>query len=380
MAFTVAQIGTQSPAPTTPAPPSYRERAIAKMNDGLKAMGVTPKGHIPPLPSQPTQSPVLNQNSVSPEELSAISPNIQVPEAQTGTSEEVQQVTETPQEAAKPAETEPATTPLSAQFAQLARKEKALRAQVNQFKAEQAAFKQAQDAQKAFQAPQTPSFDPSRYVALDDIQKDPFGALNKAGLSYEQLVEQQLNQPSPEQRQLNQTVSELRAEIKALKDGQDKTTKQFEQQSQDSYTQALNQIRTEAKNLVNSDPDTFETIKATGSIKDVVDLIEDTWKNGLDEAHPKGTLLTVEEAAKMVEDHLSEEAYKLSQLKKIQKRFAPKQVAPAAASAQTGTKPQQQQGSKTLTNAVGTQRQYTAKERAVLAGQYGSNWREKVGA
>lgn len=377
MAFTTTPVAPPTnaqPTETPNRPLTGKERAIAKMTEGLKSMGVTPKGQIPPV--QNSQAPIpVNPSNVSVEELGAITSGSGVPEAQTGTTESTPpaEVTETSQEA-KPSDP-PA---LSSQFAQLARREKAFRAQVNQFKADQAAFKASQEAQKA---PAAPSFDPSRYVAIEDIQKAPFDALNKAGLSYEQLVEQQLNQPSPEQRQLNQTIQALRDEIQSLKDGQETSKKAFEQQTQDSYTQALHQIRTEAKNLVNSDPDTYETIKATGSVKDVVDLIEDTWKNGLGEEYPKGTLLTVEDAARMVEDHLAEEAYKLSKLKKIQKRFTTqKPVAPANATAQTAGASKQQQGSKTLTNAVGTQRQYTAKERAVLAGQYGSNWREKVGA
>ncbi len=379
MSFTTTPIAPPTNAPANEnqgRPLTGKERAIAKMTEGLKSMGITPKGHIPPIPQRNPEAPIpINPSNVSVEELGAITSSTSVPEAQTGTTESgVSEVTETTQEPAKPSDP-PA---LSSQFAQLARREKAFRAQVNQFKADQAAFKASQDAAKA---PATPSFDPSRYVAIEDIQKAPFDALNKAGLTYEQLVEQQLNQPSPEQRQLNQTIQALEAKIKSLEEGQETSKKAFEQQSQDSYQQALTQIRTEAKNLVNSDPDTYETIKATGSIKDVVDLIEDTWKNGLGDDYPKGTLLTVEDAARMVEEHLAEEAYKLSQLKKIQKRFTTqKPVAPANATAQTAGVTKQPQGSKTLTNAVGTQRQYTAKERAVLAGQYGANWREKVGA
>lgn len=374
MAFTVTPNANSPTQPVTitaqTKPSAARDRVVAKIS-ALRTGQSVPQ----PTSAQVTDSPVLDQNHVTPEELSAITSSTPVPEAQQGSNEEPKAETTPPEEAAKPAAEQPA---LSAQFAQLARKEKALRAQVTQFKAEQAAFKAAQDAANA---PKAPTFDPNRYVAIDDIQKDPFAALNKAGLSYEQLVEQQLNQPSPEQRQLQQTIQRQNEKLAELESKLAQVDRTFEQQNQNSYQQALTQIRTEAKNLVNSDPETFETIKATGSVKDVVDLIEDTWKNGLSEEYPKGTLLTVEQAAQMVEDHLSEEAYKLSQLKKIQKRFQPKPVAPATAAAQTpANENKQQPGLKTLTNAVGAQRQYTNVERATFAGKYGPNWREKVGA
>jgi hypothetical protein len=78
--------------------------------------------------------------------------------------------------------------------------------------------------------------------------------------------------------------------------------------------------------------------------------------------------LDIEDAARQVEEHLVEEAYKLAQLSKVQSRFKP--AAPDSAKAPT----QQQQGLKTLTNSV-TQDQPTntrltdkqRRERAVAA-------------
>lgn len=331
---------TEMPA----APLSARERAIAKMMEGAT-------------PNQEQTLPVQNASKVSPEEMSAV----------TGTSPETK--TENPtNEEATPAEAKPKDEPLSAQYAQLARKEKSLRLEMQKLKQEREAFKAEREAAKA---PAQPQFDPSKYVSKEQLQKDAWSVLNDSGITYDQLTEQAMNQPSPEIIQTRQMVAQLQAEIKALREGQDATKASIQEQQTQSYQQAVNQIRNDARNLVASDPDAYEAIKTTNSVDDVVDLIEKTFKED-------GILMTVQEAAKAVEEYLSEEAFKLTQLKKIQQRLKP-------AGTPAGTTPQQKeasgtqkQPSKTLTNAVGTTRQLTARERALMAAQHGASWREKV--
>jgi phosphopentomutase len=114
----------------------------------------------------------------------------------------------------------------------------------------------------------------------------------------------------------------------------------------------------EASSLVKNDPN-FEAIRASGkgAVKQVVQLIERTFDQD-------GILLTVEEAAQAVEDHLVEEATKLTRIGKIQQRLA--------ANAKTAQKPvqttgQSPQASKTLTNTMSTARPLSARERALLA-------------
>ena len=76
-----------------------------------------------------------------------------------------------------------------------------------------------------------------------------------------------------------------------------------------SYNAALKQIERDTQSLVSTDPETYEMIKSTGSVKDVVELIEATYKE-------EGRLMTVEEAAQEVEEYLADEAWKLAQTKK----------------------------------------------------------------
>jgi hypothetical protein len=147
---------------------------------------------------------------------------------------------------------------------------------------------------------------------------------------------------------------EMQEELRKVREEQANSRKSIEQQQAQAYQQALSQIRAETKNLVNSDP-SFEAIKATGSVNDVVELIERTFNED-------GKLLTVEEAASAVEEYLTEEATRLSKIGKIQKRLQ------AAQQSNSAKKPVQEQPQlKTLTNGVGAQKPLNARERALLA-------------
>jgi aspartokinase len=74
------------------------------------------------------------------------------------------------------------------------------------------------------------------------------------------------------------------------------------------------------KHLVDKDPE-FESIKESQAYDAVVELIEQTFNT-------EGRLMSVAEAAKEVENHLVEQAFKMSQWKKVQARMQPKVEAP----------------------------------------------------
>lgn len=257
------------------------------------------------------------------------------------------------------AETKAPDEPISSQYAVLARKEKAIRQREQQLKARESALKSQEDASKAPSTPTKPEFDPSKYVDRDRLTQDPFSVLGELGLSYDQLTELAMNAPKPEQIALNNELKLLRDEIKALKGDSENTRKSFEEQQKQQYDQAVNEIRREVKGLTDSNPE-FETIKETGSMEDVVELIQQTYKKD-------GILMTVEEAAQQVESYLVEEALKIARIKKIQQRLAPKQES-IPGTQKPNSQPQQQQ-LKTLTNSVSTSRQLSARERAILAMQ-----------
>jgi hypothetical protein len=281
---------------------------------------------------------VKNPSSVSVEELGAVT---------TGQTHNSSTPSEAPQ-----AETKAAEEPLSSQYAVLARKEKALRAREQQFRArEEAARRAAEEAAK----PKAPAFDESKYISRDKFEEDPFSALEELGLDYDKLTQRALNAPSPEQRQQEAYIRKLESRLAQIEEKQLETAKTFEQRDLDAKQQTVAQLRNETKRLVESDAN-FETIKETGSVNDVVELIERTFERD-------GYIMSVEEAAQAVEDHLIEEAIKITKIKKIQQRL---QSAAKTAEQKNTDAPKQQQ-SKTLSNNMSSTRQLSAKERAVLA-------------
>jgi hypothetical protein len=286
---------------------------------------------------QAQSTPVQNASNISPEEMGALSTKQGAPDT---SGDEVTQA---------PAKTE--ENPLSSQYANLARKEKALRAQISQFKAEQERFKLEQSNVKA------PSFDESKYVPRDRIKSEYMEVLAEEGVSYDDIYQRALSQSQIQtDPAVKAAIAELRAETKAAKDAAAATQKAYEDSQKQSYQQALNQIRNEVKQLAYASPE-FEMIKATNSTSDVVELIEQTFQKD-------GVLLTVEEACKSVEEYLLEEATKLSKIKKLQQRLS--QPAPAQAGA-TQAMNQKQPQQTTLSNSMTSTKPMKARERAIAA-------------
>lgn len=261
--------------------------------------------------------------------------------------------------AAEPAPVAEPEKPLSSEYAILARKEKQLRARDQQLRQRELALKASEDAKNAPAA--KPAFDESKYISKQSLQDDLFGTLSNLGLTYDQITQQAVNAPTPEQVASEQRYKVLEAKLAALESEQAGTKKSWEDQQAESYKQAVNQIKAEANALVTHNP-AFETIKETDSVGDVVELIERTFKED-------GVLLTVEEASTQVEDYLVEEALKIARIKKIQQRLQPVAASQAAQATQKITASPQQQQLKTLTNQVASTRKLTSRERAILAAE-----------
>lgn len=217
----------------------------------------------------------------------------------------------------------PKVNPDAERFAQLARKEKALRIQARQMQEQKKAFEE----QQAKIQPQQ-DWKPR-------LKTDLIGMLAEAGLTHEEAANALLNS-RPEDVQLRS----LKAEIQALKDAQTKTVSDVEASQKKAYDQAVKQLTREVTLLVDGN-DAYETIKATKSQEAVVSLIEQTYKDD-------GILLSAEEASQQVEEYLLEEAVNLSKLKKVQKVLSPPvEEAPAQKTVPTRSEP-----TKTLTHAI----------------------------
>lgn len=261
-----------------------------------------------------------------------------------------EQVQGAPPEAQAGAPTEPAKAEaperLSPQFAALARKEKALRLEAQKIKAERESWKQEQSKS---------SFNANEYVPKSRLKTEAINVLMEEGFTLEQIAHMTL---SHQDRQ-DPRVASLQAKIQELENKTTKVESQFTEQQTKDREQAINQIRNEAKILIDSDP-TYETIKAAGRVETVVEHIKQTYDED-------GILLSVEDAAKEVEELLVEEAMRLAGLSKIKQRLQPPPV-----EEQKPQEPLKQQppGMKTLTHgltASSAKQSFSSKERVQRA-------------
>lgn len=297
-------------------------------------------------------TPVQNQNQVSPEEHAAVV-------GQSGNKQEADTQDAAPANAQEKPPTAAAEEPeVSSKFAELAKREKALRARQSQqeqaLKAREEAIAKREAELQSRQAPQD-----STFISKDQFMRDPIKALNELGLTYDDITQGFLDASTPQDPRLLSQIKMLEEKLAKLEGQTQEWDKKTAEQQQQAYEAAVNQLKSDTKALVESD-DSFEMIKATDSISDVVELIERTYKED-------GVLLSVQDAAQEVENYLIEEALKLAKTGKVQQKLKP--VAPAATEAGKQQQPgqTQQQTVKTLTNSIASSRQLSARERAIMA-------------
>jgi hypothetical protein len=225
--------------------------------------------------------------------------------------------------------------PSAERFAQLARKEKALRAQARQLQEQQRSMQeQMSKSQSEWQS---------------RVKSDPISVLAEAGLSHDDIANIILNS-KPEDLELKR----IKSELQALKSNQQEQFTKIQESQTAAYEQAVKQVSREVQNLVNSD-EAYETIRATKSYDAVVELIKQTYNED-------GVLLNAKEASDMVEEYLTDEAMSLAKLKKIQSKLAPQE--PEKPVQQTSSNQKPQITTKTLTNSVTTSsKPMSAKDR-----------------
>jgi hypothetical protein len=221
-----------------------------------------------------------------------------------------------------------ATQPLSPQMAAIRREKRALQL-------ERQAFEQ-EKAESQAKATQASGIDRAR------LKSEPLRVLLEEGVTYEQLTEAILADPNNTQPE----IQALKAEIAALKGD---VTKQLTDRDAQAEQAVLAEMRREADRLA-ADGEDFELIRTTGSIDQVMELIEKTYRTS-------GEVLETREAMQLIEDELITESLKLAAAKKVQGKLAPQLPQP--------TSPQQRP--MTLTNRDTATPPMSRKERALLA-------------
>lgn len=232
--------------------------------------------------------------------------------------------------------------PSNPQLDALARKERQVRKAQQELKAAQDSWKQ----------------DQAKYVPKERLTSETLKVLAEAGITPDKLVELQLNQaPQDPNQALINRIAQLEDQLKGIVDPEKGVLAQRDERD---YNSAVEVIRTDAKLLVDSNPD-FGTIKSEGKSEEVVDLITKVFD-------AEGIILDVEEAATLVEDklvqRLTSQYDRLSKIDKIKKRLGQ-----ATETSPEATPPQQSANKKTvntLTNAGAATHQLSPRDRAIL--------------
>jgi len=195
----------------------------------------------------------------------------------------------------------PVKTEEEKRFDQLAFREKRMRNEARRLQAE----RQEVEAMKAKYA--TPQVDESWKQRATE---NPLAHLNELGITADKLTDMLLNRDLTKEE-----VTAVKTRLAQIEDNQTKIMEGLEADKTRSYDQAIKQIGTEVKMLVQGAPE-YEAIQNANAENAVVALIEETWKTD-------GIIMDVEDAAKEVEEYLVEEAIKFSQLNKVKNRLNP---------------------------------------------------------
>ena len=220
------------------------------------------------------------------------------------------------------------TKPLSPQLAALAKQKRLL----------QVKERELAEREKALSSTPAKNAD---WINPADLKSKPLSVLLSHGVTYEQLTEAILS----DQHNTNPDIQAMRDEIKSLKE---EMTNTFTTRDTQAEQQVLAEMKREAEVLAQTGDD-FELVRETGSIPDVMRLIEQTYRS-------TGEVLDVREALALVEKELVEESLKIARIKKVQSQLQPPVV--------TQGKPNQM---RTLTNKDGASPPIDRKARALAA-------------
>jgi len=225
----------------------------------------------------------------------------------------------------------PARELASPQLSILAKREKALQ-------------KQREEIQKSKLDLDSKYEEINKFKSLKEQAKtNPLKFLEEAGLSYEELTNFILNGNKPtaemETSSIKSEMQKLRDEIAQREQEREKSAKAMDEQR---AQEAISNFKENITGFLTGKPDDFELCN---NYPESVDLIYDVI-----EAHFAQTekVMSMEEAAKLVEDHFESEAMKVTSFKKIQSKLAPK----PAPTEEDGFQKAKQQASPTLNNSM----------------------------
>jgi len=166
-----------------------------------------------------------------------------------------------------------------------------------------------------------------KYQQWEKADADPLAYLEAKGLTVEEIIQRALKKGEP---------VTMEDEVKILKEQLAEEKKQREQYltklEVEKQNQAIANFKKGIDDHIKSDPDKYETIITEGAEDEVFNLIEEHYKrNQADIDSGEMKMLSQQQAAERVEEHLFARAEKLSKLKKLQPKTDPEPAPDAPA-------------------------------------------------
>jgi hypothetical protein len=212
----------------------------------------------------------------------------------------------------------------ASRFAALSRREKSIREQESQLNARMAEIDAKMEALQKVQNPEPEPEMPWEEMLLNK----PLEALEKKGLSYEELTKIALNDGklTPEmelkiwqQKMDRKYTEELEAVKSKLAEKEEQEAEQLTKKEEERLNQVIVDFKNQISEEVSSKPEEYELLGMQGEdgIQTVYDVIDLHYKQTSEEG--EGAIMSVDEASKLVEEHLLEEAKQYLNKSKIKK-------------------------------------------------------------
>jgi hypothetical protein len=206
---------------------------------------------------------------------------------------------------------------LAPRFAALAKKEKAARSQIEAAKQLQAQIAEREAKIKELEA------------KYSKKPANPIEALMQHGFTYQEATDYILNGEKPTADLKIKTVEDRLAEFERKQEERElKALEDAKKDEERGRAEAIENFKGEIKDYVTKNADTYELI----NLHETYDLIYQTVAEHFQETREKGEpkILSVQEAADLVEKHLEDIVDRTLKTKKIQSRLSPKPSDPKA--------------------------------------------------
>lgn len=227
---------------------------------------------------------------------------------------------------------------MSARFAALAKKERTL---VQKEKELRTHFDQREQRLKNFE------------VAWGKAKENPMLVFQELGLTLDDLATFVLNDNQPTEAS---KVKQIEAKLAAMEAAEEQA-KVSAQQAQ--VQQTINNFRYDIRNVVNANTDKYELVHVHGAYEDVLNVVDYHLRE-------TGQLLSIDQAAEMVEKYLTTEAEKILKAKKFAKVSSPEATSPVdAKNSEVTAKPTKTMTNKQVASATPVQTRRLTKEESI---------------